>query len=126
MLFRSVNGRKMACIPVFTDQLSHGKQQLFQGILKRFQRVFLHFWEGEFRKTSVFQRSSDGKRKENISHSEVFSHFLDWRFRVNSRKPVLSAGVRGVLLLFAFSMGLNIKKKGVFLRFFAFPTPSAF
>ena len=72
---RSVNGREMACIPVFTDQLLHGKQQLFQGVLRRFQRVFLHFWEGEFRKTSVFQRSSPGKRKENISYSEVFLAF---------------------------------------------------
>jgi len=66
---------KMACIPVFTDQLSHEKQQLFQDIRRRFQRVFLHFWEGEFRKTSVFQRSSPGKRKENISYSEVFLAF---------------------------------------------------
>ena len=30
---------------------------------------------------------------------------------------MLSSRVRGVLLVFAFSVGLNIKKKGVFLRF---------
>ena len=111
---RSVKGRKMACIPVFTDQLSHGKLQLFQGILRRFQRVFLHFWEGEFRKTSV-RHMVNARKISRIP--KFFSHFLDWRFRVNSRKPVLSSGVRGILLVFAFSVGLNIKKKGVFLRF---------
>jgi len=65
----------MACIPMFTDQQSHGKQQLFQGILRHFQHVFLHFWEGEFWKTSIFQRSSHGKCKENISYSKVFLAF---------------------------------------------------
>ena len=102
----------MACIPVFTDQLSHGKQQLFQGIFRRFQRVFLHFWEGEFRKTSVFQRSSPGKRKENISYSEVFLAFSG--LAISSEFKKTGAFFRGV---FAFSVGLNIKKKGVFLRF---------
>ena len=48
---------------------------------------------------------------------EFFSHILDWRFRVNSRKPVLSSGVRGIFLAFAFSVGLNIKKRRVFSIF---------
>ena len=107
----------MACIPVFTDQLSHGKQQLFQGIRRRFQRVFLHFWEGEFRKTSVFQRSSPGKRKENISYSEVFLAFSGLAISSEFKKTGAFFWVRGVLLVFAFSVVLNIKKKGVFLFF---------
>ena len=104
----------MACIPVFTDQLSHGKQQLFQGIRSSFQRVFLHFWEGEFGKTSVFQRSSPGKRKENISYSEVFLAFSGLAISSEFKKTGAFFRGSGVLLVF---VGLNIKKKGVFLQF---------
>ena len=107
----------MACIPVFTDQLSHGKQQLFQGICRRFQRVFLHFWEGEFRKTSVFQRLSPGKRKENISYSEVFLAFSE--LAISSEFKKTGAFFRGSwrFTRVCIFCGLNIKKKGVFLRF---------
>ena len=86
---RSVNLRKIACFSEFTDRSTDGKWLVFQcspisyhtenssysRIFAGVFSVFLHFREGEFRKTSVFQRSSPGKRKENISYSEVFLAF---------------------------------------------------
>ena len=87
---RSVNLRKIACFSEFTDRSTEGKwlvfqcspisyrtedssySRLFSGVFSVFSCIF---WEGEFRKTSVLQRSSHGKRKENISYSEVFLAF---------------------------------------------------
>ena len=129
---RSVNLRKIACFSEFTDRSTDGKWLVFQCSPisyhtenSRYSRVF----EGVFSVFScIFGKVNSGKRVfSSVRHlvnarkisriPKFFSHFLDWRFRVNSRKPVLSSGVRGVLLVFAFSVGLNIKKKGVFLRF---------
>jgi len=48
---------------------------------------------------------------------EFFSHFLDWRFRVKKTGAFFRGFVRGVFLVFTFSVGLNIKKKRVFSIF---------
>ena len=128
---RSVNLRKIACFSEFTDRSTEGKWLVFQcsAISYRtedssYSRVF----SGVFSVFScIFGKVNSGKVFSSVRHMvnarkisripKFFSHFLDWRFRVNSRKPVLSSGVRGVLLVFAFSVGLNISKKNVFLRF---------
>ena len=133
----SVNSRKIACISVFTDRSTEGKWVVFQcspisyrtensSYSSVFAGVFLVF-------SCIFGKVNSGKRMfssfrhmvsaRKITHiPEFFSHTLDWRFRVNSRKPMLSSGVRGVFLAFAFSVGLNIKKKRVF-SVFCIPKP---
>ena len=123
----SVNSRKIACISVFTDRSTEGKWVVFQcspisyrtensSYSSVFAGVFLVFscifWEGEF---SSFRHTVNARKITRIP--EFFSHILDWRFRMNSRKLVLSSGVRGVFLAFAFSVELNIKKKRVFSIF---------
>ena len=129
---RSVNFRKIACFSEFTDRSTDGKWLVFQCSPISYHTEnssYSRIFAGVFSVFScIFGKVNPGKRVfSSVRHlvnarkisriPKFFLHFLDWRFRVNSRKPVLSSGVRGVLLVFAFSVGLNIKKKGVFLRF---------
>ena len=130
----SVNSRKIACISMFTDRSTEGKWLVFQcspisyrtensSYSSVFAGVFLVFscifWGGEFRKTNVFQRSSHGKHKENITCSGVFLAFSGLAISSEFKKTgaFFRGFVRGVFLVFAFSVGLNIKKKRVFSIF---------
>jgi len=103
----SVNSRKIARISMLTDRSTEWKWLVFQcspisyrtknssysAYLQAFFSCFLAF----------YGKVNLGKRM----FSEFSSHILDWQFRVNSRKPVLSTGVRGVSLAFAFSVGVE-------------------
>ena len=125
----SVNSRKIACISVFTDRSTEGKWVVFQcspisyrtensSYSSVFAGVFLVFscifWEGEFRKTNVFQLSSHGKRKENNSFSGVFLACSGLAISSEFKKTGAFFRGSGVFLAFAFPVGL---KKACFLHF---------
>ena len=92
---------------------------VFAGVFLVFLVFFGRVNSGK-RMFSSFRQTVNARKITRIP--EFSSHILDWQFRVNSRKPVLPPGVRGVFLAFAFSVGLNIKKKRVF-SIFCIPNP---